>query len=81
MGLVDGKAVFVTGAARGLGHAVMTRLAAAGARGTVFDIIPVAESKEIPCGWEYVEGDVSCENLGRVPGRGVGVVGASVSCG
>ena len=63
MGLVDGKAVFVTGAARGLGHAVMTRLAAAGARGTVFDIIPVAEAKEIPCGWEYVEGDVSCENL------------------
>ena len=59
--LLDGKVAFVTGAARGLGHAIAKRLSLAGARGTVFDVLLAADAGELPSGWNYHQGDVSRE--------------------
>ncbi|NNE23154.1 MAG: SDR family oxidoreductase [Rhizobiales bacterium] len=60
--LVDGKVAFVTGAANGLGHAIVSELAAAGAVGTMFDILPRSEAGNIPKGWNYHQGTVTDEN-------------------
>ncbi len=57
--LVDGKVAFVTGAARGLGHTIVGELAAAGAVGYMFDILPQSDAGGIPDGWSYARGDVT----------------------
>lgn len=57
-----GRAVLVTGAARGFGRKVARRLAAAGAGGIAFD----REVHSPPEGWQAVTGDVaSLADLGR----------------
>ncbi len=58
-GLLEGKTAFVTGAAAGLGLAIMTAFAAAGARGIAFDRTrPV---QPLPKGWSFSAGDVRQE--------------------
>jgi len=57
--LVDGKVAFVTGAARGLGPTIVNEMAAAGAVGLMFDILPQSEAGDIPDGWNYSRGDVT----------------------
>lgn len=59
--LVDGKTAFVTGAARGLGYAIVGELAAAGAVGTMFDILPQSAAGSVPEGWIFHQGDVTNE--------------------
>ncbi|MGI9464202.1 MAG: SDR family NAD(P)-dependent oxidoreductase, partial [Aestuariivirgaceae bacterium] len=61
-GLVAGKTAFVTGAAKGLGRAIVNQLADAGASGAMFDVLPVEEAGNLPAGWTYRKGDVSCES-------------------
>ena len=56
-----GKVAFVTGAARGLGHAVVKQLAGAGASGVAFDLLPQGEANKIPVGWTYLQGNVCLE--------------------
>lgn len=56
-GLLEGRIGFVTGAARGLGRAIVERLAAAGAIGAGFDRVPAT----LPSGWQPVQGDVTDE--------------------
>lgn len=60
--LVDGKVAFVTGAARGLGHAIVTELSSAGAVGMMFDVLPQSQANEIPDGWRFCQGDVTSED-------------------
>ena len=55
--LLDGRIGFVTGAARGLGLAIVARLAEAGMRGVGFD----REVAKLPSGWQAVQGDVTDE--------------------
>ena len=56
-GLLAGRSAVVTGGARGIGAAVATRLAAAGAAGTVIDQSLPAEPSW-PAGWRAVGADV-----------------------
>ena len=60
--LVAGKVAFVTGAARGLGRAITEQLAAAGATGTMSDIVPADQAGELPTGWTYNLADVTAEH-------------------
>ena len=60
--LVDGKVAFVTGAARGLGHAIVRELSSAGAVGMMFDILPQSQANDIPDGWSFCQGDVTSED-------------------
>lgn len=55
-GLLDGKTAFVTGGAAGLGFAIVTAFAAAGAQGIVFDRTNPAQA--LPKGWRFSAGDV-----------------------
>jgi NAD(P)-dependent dehydrogenase (short-subunit alcohol dehydrogenase family) len=55
-GLLEGKTAFVTGGAAGLGLAIVTAFAAAGARGTAFDRTEPAQP--LPKGWTFSAGDV-----------------------
>ena len=55
-GLLEGKTAFVTGGAAGLGLAIMTAFATAGARGIAFDRKPPEHS--LPKGWIFSAGDV-----------------------
>jgi NAD(P)-dependent dehydrogenase (short-subunit alcohol dehydrogenase family) len=59
-GLLAGKTAFVTGAAAGLGLALVEAFAAAGARGCVLDIADPAPL--LPTGWIYRVGDVRDES-------------------
>ncbi len=58
-GLLNGKTAFVTGGAAGLGFAIVTAFAAAGARGTAFDREPPKQA--LPEGWRFSAGDVRQE--------------------
>ena len=58
-GLLEGKSAFVTGGAAGLGLAIMTAFAAAGARGIAFDRTRPAQP--LPKGWSFSAGDVRQE--------------------
>ena len=60
-GLLAGRVAFVTGAARGLGRAIVDRLAGAGASGVAFDILPGNEAGELPGGWAFRQGSVCLE--------------------
>lgn len=55
--LLDGRIGFVTGAARGLGRAIVSRLAEAGVSGVGFDRAVAT----LPSGWQPVQGDVTDE--------------------
>ena len=59
--LMAGRVVFVTGAARGLGRAIVGQLAAAGAAGTAYDILPAEEVGDLPDGWQFQQGSVCLE--------------------
>ncbi len=58
-GLLEGKSAFVTGGAAGLGLAIVTTFAAAGASGIVFD--SGAGGQPLPRGWSLRSGDVRDE--------------------
>jgi NAD(P)-dependent dehydrogenase (short-subunit alcohol dehydrogenase family) len=58
-GLLDGKTAFVTGGAAGLGVAIVTAFAKAGAHGIAFDRRP--PEKALPKGWRFSAGDVRQE--------------------
>lgn len=59
-GLLDGKVAFVTGAARGLGRAIVDEYAASGATGIAFDLD--ASTRALPAGWFELRGDVTVES-------------------
>ena len=59
--LMAGRVALVTGAAKGLGRAIVDHLALAGASGTALDILPADETGEFPEGWEFRQGDVCIE--------------------
>ena len=58
-GLLEGKTAFVTGGAAGLGLAIVTTFAVAGASGIVFD--SGAAGQPLPGGWSLRSGDVRDE--------------------
>jgi NAD(P)-dependent dehydrogenase (short-subunit alcohol dehydrogenase family) len=58
-GLLEGKTAFVTGAAAGLGFAIVETFAGAGARGIAFD--PRSPERPLPKGWSHRAGDVRDE--------------------
>lgn len=60
-GLMAGKVAFVTGAARGLGHAIVKQLAGAGASGVAFDMLPKGEANKLPERWTFLQGNVCQE--------------------
>lgn len=57
--LLEGKVAWVTGAAAGLGSAIASRLADAGAAGLAFDV--AGKSLSLPQGWVLQQGDVTSE--------------------
>jgi NAD(P)-dependent dehydrogenase (short-subunit alcohol dehydrogenase family) len=59
MALLDGKSALVTGGAHGLGWAIVTIFAGAGARGSIFDLAP--PDGPLPEGWSFQRGDVGDE--------------------
>ncbi len=59
--LMAGQVAFVTGAARGLGRAIVDQLAAAGASGVAFDILPEEDAGELPGAWVFRQGSVCLE--------------------
>lgn len=59
--LLAGHVAFVTGAARGLGRAIVNQLAAAGASGVAFDILPREEAGNLPGDWTFLQGSVCLE--------------------
>ncbi len=61
-GLLAGKVGFVTGAANGLGHAIVHEFASAGASGIMFDKVSAEGAGDTPDGWAYQQGDVSRED-------------------
>ena len=58
-GLLEKKTAFVTGAAAGLGLAIVETFAAAGARGIAFD--PRSPERPLPKDWSHRAGDVRDE--------------------
>lgn len=58
-GLLEGRFAFVTGGAAGLGLAMVTAFAAAGAHGIAFDRTPPVQP--LPNGWTFSAGDVRQE--------------------
>ncbi len=58
---MTGRVAFVTGAARGLGRAIVDQLAAAGASGVAFDILPEDEVGDLPDAWTFRQGSVCQE--------------------
>ena len=58
-GLLEKKTAFVTGAAAGLGFAIVETFAAAGAQGIAFD--PRSPERALPKGWSHRAGDVRDE--------------------
>jgi NAD(P)-dependent dehydrogenase (short-subunit alcohol dehydrogenase family) len=61
-GTVQGKGIVVTGAGRGIGRAIATRMAAEGARVVVNDLDPVtAESVAVDIGGHAIPGDAASE--------------------
>ena len=59
--LMTGQVAFVTGAAKGLGRAIIDQLAAAGASGVAFDILPEEEVGNLPDTWIFRHGSVCQE--------------------
>jgi NAD(P)-dependent dehydrogenase (short-subunit alcohol dehydrogenase family) len=67
-GLLTGKTALITGAAQGLGHAILDGFAAAGATGLALDLRP--PPAPLPPGWFFEAGDVAREaDLTRAFGR------------
>jgi NAD(P)-dependent dehydrogenase (short-subunit alcohol dehydrogenase family) len=60
MSLLDGRTAVVTGGARGLGFAIVQRLAGEGATGYVIDL-PDALGRDLPTGWSAIGVDVGDE--------------------
>jgi NAD(P)-dependent dehydrogenase (short-subunit alcohol dehydrogenase family) len=73
MKLLDGKWAVVTGGASGIGAAIVSRFAAAGARGVVLDVD--LGRGELPLGWEGREVDVRDD---AAMGEAFGAIGPSL---